>query len=340
MRSLDTRTIKNEFALAIDESSSMDPHTRTVPDVVDGLIAHLAKQSQAMQQETRISVYAFNSRGTDRCLVFSTDVLRVPSIRGMYQPQGLTALVDCTCLAIDDLQMIPTKYGENSFWVDAITDGMENHSRHPERLRTLLPGLPEEWTVTAHVPDKRGVDFAVKNGFHPENVQLWDPSGSFEQIGQSLRDSADRFMAGRAQGVRGYSRGGLFNFATVNVSDVERNLVPLTKGSYTIEENTTVQPISIREFVPMAAKVEYHAGVAFYEYGEKSVKVQKTKQVFVQTRGKKGPVYGGPAARQLLGLPDYEVTVQRASFPDYSIFVQSTSYNRKILPGQRVLVLR
>ena len=340
MRSLDTRTIKNEFGLVIDESSSMTPHAAAVVKVVDGLVAHLATRSQELGQETRISVYAFHSRGTDRCLVWNTDVLRIPSIAGMYHPQGLTALVDCTCLAIDDHKMIPTKYGESSFWIDAITDGVENNSRNPDRLRTLLPGLPEEWTVTAHIPDDRSREFAVRNGFHPENVQLWDTAGSFELVGQSLIESADRFMAGRAQGIRGYSRGGLFNFATVSASDIERNLVPLTKGSYTIEVNTTQQGIEIRDFVPMAAHRDYHAGVAFYEYGEKSVKVQKTKQVFVQTKGPKGPVYGGPAARQLLGLPDYEVTVQKASFPDYAIFVQSTSYNRKILPGQRVLVLR
>ena len=340
MQDLDTRTIINEFGVVIDESLSMSTHRDAVPQVIDGLVAHLARKSQEMKQETRISVYAFNSRGTDRCLVFDTDVLRIPSIKGMYHPQGNTALIDCTCLAIDDLRMIPTKYGERSFWVDAVTDGQENNSRLPDRLRTLLPGLPEEWTVTAHVPDQRGVSYAVRNGFHPENVQLWNTAGSFEQIGESLRQSADRFMAGRAQGIRGYSRGGLFSFATLDISDVERNLTPLTKGSYTIETNKTPNGISIREFVPMTAHRDYHAGVAFYQFGERSVKVQANKQVFVQTRGEHGPVYGGPAARRLLDLPDYEVTVQRAKFPDYSIFVQSNSYNSMILPGQRVLVLR
>lgn len=340
MRDLDTRTIMNEFGVVIDESLSMSQHRETVPQVIDGLVAHLAKQSQVMEQETRISVYAFNSRGTARCLVWNTDVLRIPSIKGLYRPGGNTALIDCTCLAIDDHQMIPVKYGEHSFWIDAITDGQENNSARPDRLRTLLPGLPEEWTVTAHVPDERGRGFAVRNGFHPENVQLWDPSGSFEQIGRSLIESADRFMAGRKQGIRGYSRGGLFTLARLDVGDVERTLTPLTRGSYTIETNKTPNPIEIRDFVPMTAKVDYHAGVAFYEFGERTVKVQARKQVFVQTQGERGPVYGGPDARRLLDLPDYEVIVAKAKFPDYSIFVQSTSYNRKILPGQRVLVLR
>ena len=44
-------------------------------------------------------------------------------------------------------------------------------------------------------------------------------------------------------------------------------------------------------------------------------------------------------ARQLLGLPDYEVKVSPTSHPNYDLFIQSTSVNRKLLAGQRVMVL-
>jgi hypothetical protein len=340
MESLDTRTIVNDFALVIDESYSMNPHAGKVVSVVDGLVSHLAQTSQEMNQETRISVYAFNSRGTDRNLVYNTDVLRIPSIAGKYHPGGNTALIDCTCRAIDELKLIPTINGEHSFVVFSVTDGEENHSRDRNRLKGLIAGLPDEWTVMAYVPDERGRGYAEHFGWHPGNIQIWDTAASFENVGASLRDTADRFMAGRSQGVRGYRSGGLFSFQHVSVGDIERTLTPLTKGSYTIETNTTPLGISINDFVTMTAKRDYHAGVAFYEYGEKTVKVQARKQIFVQTQGGRGPVYGGQAARKLLGLPNYEVTVSKDSFQDYSIFVQSTSHNRKILPGQRVLVLR
>jgi hypothetical protein len=336
MKDLDTRTIVNEFGLVIDESYSMTMHARTVVQVVDGLVKHLAQTSKDMEQETRISVYAFNSRGTDRCLVWDTDVLRVPSIDGKYSPGGNTALVDCTCLAIDDLRMIPVKYGERSFWVDAITDGQENNSRQPERLKAILHCLPEEWTVTAHVPDNRGRDFAIRNGFHPDNVQLWDTSGSFEQVGQSLRDSADRFMAGRAQGVRGYSSGGLFRVRDVSARDVTSRLVPLTAGSYQLFHVPADIPISV--FVQAQTGRPYAPGKSYYQF-TKTETIQGYKQVAFQLGS---DVYMGTMdqARQMLGLPEYSVRARPGQADGKVIFVQSTSHNRKLIAGTQLLVLR
>jgi hypothetical protein len=343
MRTLLDHNKINHRVIVIDESGSMSHHRRTVEQVMDGLIRYLGEQSKDYDQETRISVYAFNSRGTGRCLVYDTDVLRIPSIAGRYQPGGLTALIDCVCLAITDLrEQTGTKYGDHSFWVTAISDGAENDSAlGSSSLRSMIALTGEEWTIDAYVPDKLAQQRAEEQGFHPDNITVWDPSGSFEEIGRTLRETATRYMEGRQQGVRGYRTGGLFTtFTQVSVSDIERTLTALTKGSYTIETNTTAGPIPINQFVPMTAKRDYHAGVAFYQFGEKTVKVQATKDVFVQTGGPKGPVYGGQAARDLLGLPKADVMVHKARFPDYSIFVQSTSYNRNILPGQRVLVLR
>jgi hypothetical protein len=42
----------------------------------------------------------------------------------------------------------------------------------------------------------------------------------------------------------------------------------------------------------------------------------------------------------VLGLPDYEVTVQPARKPGCTIFFQSTSVNRNLFPGTRLLVMR
>lgn len=53
-----------------------------------------------------------------------------------------------------------------------------------------------------------------------------------------------------------------------------------------------------------------------------------------------GQVYTGRAARDILGLPDTHVRVKPDHKPGVTIFVQSTSYNRKLIGGTRLLILR
>src|SRR5688572_12359138 len=95
-------TLKNHVAVAIDASSSMRGLTNTVIRVADELIAHLAAESKRLNQETRVSVYVFADNV--ECLVYETDVLRLPSIAGSYVANGWTALLDATVQSIDDLQ--------------------------------------------------------------------------------------------------------------------------------------------------------------------------------------------------------------------------------------------
>jgi hypothetical protein len=52
-------------------------------------------------------------------------------------------------------------------------------------------------------------------------------------------------------------------------------------------------------------------------------------------------IYGGNAARSLIGLPyGAEAKVEPGNHANYDIFVQSTSTNRKLVRGTKLLVLR
>ena len=53
-----------------------------------------------------------------------------------------------------------------------------------------------------------------------------------------------------------------------------------------------------------------------------------------------GKVYSGVNARAMLALPDQEVKVNPASHNAFDIFVQSTSTNRKLIKGTKLLVLK
>lgn len=327
--------IINHYIVVIDESFSMYRLRNSVIKVVDGLVQHLATTSKDLNQETRLSVYAFNSRGTERCLVWDIDVLRMPSINGMYNPDGRTALVDCTILAITDLKTVPVKYGDHSFVLYVITDGQENDSRQRYSFNQHLAGLADNWTLGVFVPDKQGVAQAKQWGFPEGNIKVWDTTSAqgLEEVGSVLRTTSSALMQNRKQGIRGTKS--LFKLQTVSKTDVAKNLTPLIAG---IDYYLGGVPYDSRSDTYMADFVgrPWVKGQVFYQLS-KTEKIQSYKHVAILAGGK---VYVGQAARTMLGLPsDQDVEVVPDNWTDYKIFVQSTAPNRKLLAGTQVLIM-
>ena len=78
--------------IVLDSSGSMSRHLYTVPEVVDAHIKSLASDSRNHpDEEVRVSVFQFSSPGRGHvdfeCLLYDMDVLRVPSIKGLYRIQ-------------------------------------------------------------------------------------------------------------------------------------------------------------------------------------------------------------------------------------------------------------
>lgn len=335
--------IINHIVLVLDASSSMQGgNARALVSVADNQIKHLAERSTELDQETRITVYQFGSY--DRfgypakidCLIYDKDVLRMPSIAGLYTPFGNTALIDASLKAINELAETPERYGEHSFLVYVLTDGKENASAFRSRdLRLKINGLPDHWTVATFVPDANGKRYAESAGFPADNIAIWDTSDhvGLEQAGEVMRQATENFMQARRTGVRGTKT--LFNLKNVGIRDVKANLEPLRSTEYDIY-NVGKEAAKIREFVEEATGKAYVKGNAFYQLSKRE-HIQASKQIAVM--GAKG-VWTGQAARDLLGLPDYEVKVDPLSNKDYDVFVQSTSFTRNLMPNTKVLVLR
>ena len=325
----------NHYILVIDESFSMWSLRKKVVKVVDSLVAHLATTSQDLLQETRISVYAFNSKGTERCLVWDIDVLRMPSIDGMYNPDGRTALIDCTLLAIEDHQTVPQKYGDHSFVVYVITDGQENDSKRRFALKPAVEGLADNWTIGVFVPDAQGVTHAVTyGGFSKNNIKVWNPESAtgLEDVGKEMQTTSTTLMRQRTQGVRGTTS--LFTLNTVSGSDITKNLLPLATTKYQLA------PVNydgrIDEFVAGYFHRPYRIGEGYYQL-TKTETIQPQKAIAILYMGQ---IYTGAAARQMLGLPDETVRVRPDAHPGYVIYVQSTSLNRKLIAGTHLLVMK
>ena len=324
----------NHIVLVLDASGSMQDVKGSLVRVADNQIDYLARRSKDLDQETRITVYTFNDPNNIRCLVYDKDVLRMPSISGLYSCVGTTALVDATLWAISDLRMTPERYGEHAFLIYVLTDGEENSSIHkPSGLSDVISRLPDNWTLATFVPNQRGVFEAKKFGFPPQNISVWDATSAIgvSEVGDKIRQTTETFMQNRTLGIRGTKT--LFQMEAPSVQMVTETLPYLTPGQYRLINVGQDTPIS--SFVENFTGRPYRLGEAYYQLTKRE-EIQPQKQIVIMYNYR---AYVGAEARKLLGLPDYSVNVAPSSYPVYDIYVQSTSVNRKLLAGTNVLVL-
>ena len=335
----ETQNYVNHIALVLDASGSMQRHSHNLIKVADGLVQHLAIRSKELDQETRVTVYTFN--GTPKCVIYDKDVLRLPSIASVYRASGQTALIDATLLGVEDLKLTPEKYGDHAFLMYVLTDGQENASRNRhQNLNEVLNRLPEHWTVAALVPDITGKHEAKRFGFPADNIAIWDTTSDHgvEEVGKVIRQATDTYMTSRSTGIRGTRS--LFSTGkdAVNTQTVKKmGLVPLPTSAFSL---IPVPPASngdqIRDFV-QGCGLTYVVGRSYYQLS-KAEKIQPQKLIAVVEK-KTAKVYLGREARDLIGLPDLEVRVRPDYNPDFDVFVQSTSVNRKLVMGTKLLVL-
>jgi len=332
-------SIVNHVVMVLDMSLSMHPHRNDLVAVADGQITHLAQRSKELNQETRVTIYVFNN--TAQCVIYDKDVLRLPSIAEFYHPNGGTALRDATGLALMDLAMTPEKYGDHAFLVYVLTDGEENSSRMVTTtgLSESINALPDHWTVAALVPNALGKHEAKRFGFPADNIAIWNPDAAagVAEVGATIRQATEAFMTGRAKGVRGSRAIFSTGADAVNAQTVAAaGLKPLDPDSYHLVHVTEDTPI--KEWVEKQCGMTYRLGTAYYELS-KTEEIQPQKKVLLLHK-KSGHVYGGVQARDLLGLPDMTVRVKPDKNPEYAIHVLSTSVNRKLIAGTKLLVLK
>lgn len=325
----------NHIVFVIDASGSMSGLSNEVVKVFDGQIKNLAKRSQELDQETRVSVYLFSD--TVQCLIYDKDVLRLPSLKSFYRASGGTALIDGTLKALEDLAKTPELYGDHAFLTYVLTDGEENQSRSSTAtMAAKLKALPDNWTVAVLVPGATSVHEVKKFGFPANNVQVWSTdSAGINEVGNVISQTTDNFMRARATGVRGTKN--LFNVdvSKLSTSAVSSNLQELSPSEYVILP--VRQDAVIKEYVESWIKGGYRQGSAYYELMKKEI-IGAGKQLAIQNK-KNGKIYSGLNARGVLGLPTHEIKVAPADFGEWNIFVQSTSTNRKLIKGTTLLVL-
>jgi len=333
------KDIINHICFVIDGSGSMHSLSENVIRVFDSQISKLAQQSKTLNQETRVTVYVFNSDTT--CLVYDKDVLRLPSLKSLYVTGGKTALMSATATAIKELEQTAQLHGDHAFLIYVITDGEENASRGitAATLTERIKLLPENWTLAALVPNQVGVHDAKKFGFPANNIAVWTATGAgMDDAGDVVSSATQSFMTSRSTGTRGTKT--LFSLDTTGLSRtvVKSSLDAIPPTSFMVLP-VAREGAAIKDFVESWTKVPYVVGSTYHQL-VKPETVQPYKQICIQEK-LTGKVYSGDNARNLIGLPTgTTVKVCPANNTVFNIFLQSTSVNRKLVAGTNVIVFK
>ena len=337
----------NHVALVLDASSSMSHLSGKVVEVADQQIAYLARRSRELDQETRVTVYAFADKV--ECVIYDKDVLRMPSLKKLYRVGGMTALLAAALKSQRELAQTAQLYGDHSFLTFVLTDGQENAShrcpgapsRDPRELvqavAEMIATQEDNWTLAVLVPDQMGKREAMQCGFPKENIAIWDATSTqgLEEAGQVIQQATEKFMVGRAQGIRGSRAVFSTGADAVNKDTIEAaGLTPVDPSKYQVIP--VARDVAIREWV-LESGHTYRTGCAFYQLS-KPEKIQARKQIAVLEK-KTDRVYTGPEARALIGLANVETRVKPDHNDDFTIFVQSTSVNRKLVSHTRLLLM-
>lgn len=340
-----TQSHINHVALVLDASSSMDDHESKVIEVADEQIRTLAMRSEELGQETRVSVYTFANEA--HCVLFDMDVMRLPSIADLYEPAGMTALVDAAWKSHEDLSTTSQIYGDHAFLTFVITDGQENRSRRAKfSLGTLVSNLPAGHSMGFLVPqDGASVHYLTRLGVPKDMIAEWDTvsADGFVGAGAKVKAATESFMTMRAAG-QSVTRSAFSTGAeAVNTATVSAALDPLALGTYTIAANRTPNTQEMKDFVESNG-LKYRHGTHYYELGSTRALVQPVKNIVVVNR-KTQQAYsdstpGSPRVRDLIGLSKTERTsVSATANKDWTVFVQSTATNRHIKTGMSAFTL-
>jgi uncharacterized protein YegL len=329
------QVLKNHVAIVIDRSGSMSGLLEQVRQVFQNQIEFLRKTSLLFEQETRVSVYAFDN--TVDCWISDTDVARPMEIERI-NAGGSTALMDAVGLAIEDLNSLPEKYGSHAKILYLLTDGEENASRkyNVQSFKKMISGLQNNFTICALAPNNNAVRYLENYGFPKGNIDKWDTTQKgVEEVGRKFEASMTNYFKARSTGQRSFSTvfSDLNNVTTEQVKQIANEV-----KNYEVVSNNGVKAVQIRPLVEQHG-ISYVIGKSFYELVKRET-VQDSKIIAVQDK-KTGKVYAGYDARQLLNLPDRgEVKIDPVNSPKWNVYVQSTSVNRNVIPKQRVLVIK
>lgn len=324
----------NHVILVVDRSGSMQnvksPTERAIRSNIDTLQAKARETGQV----TTLTYIKFDTH-VDIDFV-RRNVLEAPkSIE--IDPRGGTSLIDATITAINEgLKFDDAKKKTTSFLLMVLTDGEENSSSaQPTDLEKKLAQVnkTDRWTTAFMVPNQYGKNMLQRMGVPEDNIKTWTQTAQgAKEIGDEVNTGISAYYALRSVGKT--STKGFFqpDMSKVKAKDLKK----LDDVRHKAKIWTVGAEMPIQQFVENK-NVFYKPGNGFYQLMKRE-EVQYHKAIAIVDKAT-GAVYTGPQARNVLGLPNLDVKIAPGNHGNFDIFIQSTSNNRKLPRGTKLLYI-
>lgn len=329
---------KQYVVLVRDHSGSMYSYRDAAMRDYNSTIADLKKASAETDIDTIVFVIAMTSKANIKTVVTNSSVNSLKPLTDYPAGGGDTPLFDAVHQAIVELQRVPDALSSDvSFLVLVTTDGEDNSSERSNKngiagkIRQLQ--ATDRWTFAFRTP-RGGKNLLAGFGIPGGNVQEWEQTERGFEVATHVNTAAiSNFYQGRA--TRGITGSSTFYADAGNLTNatVKRNMTDIS-GS------VTVYPVKSREmiqpFMEDVLRRPYLPGTAFYQLSKTEKVVQASKGIILRNKNT-GAVYAGQDARDLLNLPDRNISLKPGDHGDWDIFIQSTSNNRILLPSTSVV---
>jgi hypothetical protein len=338
--------MKNYIGIIRDHSASMAPHRHLAAKDYNMVIQGIKDGARDNHINTVVSVIQCgvgHEAKVEREIVLSTLNALNPIRDYEYRVDGRrTPLWDSVGDAIDLYAGVPDANDPNvTFLIEVGTDGQENNSYiwSARRLRDKIRELQgtDRWSFVFRVPDGYAADLVDLLGIPRGNILEWEQTEKgFERATQDTVSATASYFTNLRSGVTSTNRF-YADLSNVKPATIKREMRD-------ISSNVTVWTVPgphsavIKVFCEARSGHPYVKGRGYYQL-VKTETVQSNKELAIR-RINTGEVYIGIAARDILGIPHYEnIRLSPGDHGNYELYVQSTSLNRVLAPGSKLLYI-
>jgi hypothetical protein len=340
--------MKNYIGISRDHSGSMISVSRKALEDYNDLIDNIKKETVRSGIDTVLNVVEcgireISGRTINRFVVNNSSIGAVKRITDYPCTGHNTPLFDSVMMLIDRLESVPDYNADDvSFLLMIVTDGGNNAgSVSGNQLATKIRQLQatDKWTITFRVPNGYKKDI-VNLGIPEYNVLEFDATSEVEYAKTSVvtASAMSNFYQSRSQGLRSVNTF-YADTSNINTNEVRKELSNVTSRVKVIKVAQAEDGMQIRDFVEQKAKMPYALGSAFYQLSKRET-LESSKSIIVWDK-ESGHYYTGTEARSLLNLPTVgSVKIVPGNTPKFEVFIQSSSVNRKLVAGTKVVILK
>lgn len=338
--------MKQYLGISRDHSRSMFSLSGAAASDYNNTIVAIQDAANANKIDTIVSVVK-NGVGWDakvvREVVNSNVQILEPISPGKYLTDGSgTPLFDSVGELITIMKAVPDYNDPQvSFLIMVITDGEENASKvwkHTLKNEIAKLQATDRWTFVFRVPNGYKHNLTML-GIPADNILEWDQTTKgLTTSTVATKEAFTQYYNIRSSGATSTSKF-YADLRNVTTTQVKADLVDMSsKIEREFQVTATSAGMQIRDYVEERTG-QYIIGSAYYQL-TKTEDVQERKNIIIQNKIDM-KYYGGQQARTLLGLPPYgNVRLAPHALGNYNVFIQSTSTNRKVVSGTKVLIVK